>query len=300
MTAVESPISITAYGQSDAGLVRENNEDNFLIADLNSGITTADPAPLHILGDCLLLVADGMGGVEAGEVASRMAVELIAQYFVSRLRGSECAEAQAFVRILKDSIEEANQRVFEQAANDSRFKGMGTTLTAAAVYGRSIFFAQVGDSRAYLERNGSLTQMTQDQSLVAQLVTSGTITPEDAKAHPQRNVILQALGTQDHLEVTVSSAELRKADRVVLCSDGLWGKVEAEEVKEILDRRFDPKETCQRLIELARERGGEDNITIIVAHFDGDGLPSTTPDERPVYASFKDEAPRRFWPWRKS
>jgi PPM family protein phosphatase len=302
MTELDASISIAACGQSDVGLVRENNEDSFLIADLNSGVSAPDSAALRqIVGGkgCLFLVADGMGGLEAGEVASRMAVELTAQYFLTRLRDNECSEPQVFVSTLKKSIEEANQRVFEEARKNSKLRGMGTTLTAAAVYGGSIFFAQVGDSRAYLERNGFLTQMTQDQSVVAQLVSSGALMPEDAKAHPQRNVILQAVGAQDHVDVAISSADLRRGDRVVLCSDGLWGKLEEEELKEILDR-FDPKGTCQRLVELARERGGEDNITIIVAHFDGDGLPPTTPDERPVYASLKEEAPRRLWPWGKS
>lgn len=301
MTDLSKPVLVEAFGESNVGLVRENNEDSFLIVDLTTGLATPDPAELQqITGQKgnLFLVADGMGGVEAGEVASHMAVNLVTQYFLDRLKNEDPVNKQTFARILKRSIEEANRRVFEEGQRESKHRGMGTTLTAAAVHGTSIFFAQVGDSRAYLARNGFLTQMTRDQSLVAQLVAAGTIKPEDAKAHPQRNVILQALGVQEHVDVVISSANLRRGDRAVLCSDGLSAKIEPEELKEILDRRLGAKDTCQKLVQLARERGGEDNITIIVAHFDGDGLTWPAPDDRPVYETFKEKPRRRFWPWR--
>jgi protein phosphatase len=301
MSKSNKGLSVAAFGQSDVGLVRENNEDSFLIVDLTTGLATLNPAELQqITGEKgnLFLVADGMGGVEAGEVASHMAVKCVAQYFLDHLKNEEPVNTQTFAKILKKSIEEANRRVFEEGQRENRHRGMGTTLTAAAVHDTSIFFGQVGDSRAYLARNGFLTQMTRDQSLVAQLVAAGTIKPEEAKAHPQRNVILQALGVQDHLDVVISCADLRRGDRAVLCSDGLSAKVEPEELKEVLDTRLNPKDTCQKLVQLARERGGEDNITIIVAHFDGDGLPWPTLDERPVYEAFQERPRRRFWPWK--
>jgi protein phosphatase len=300
MTDSNKPLWVAAFGQSDIGLVRENNEDSFLIVDLTTGAATPDSAALHhAIGEngSLFLVADGMGGVEAGEVASRMAVDSVARIFLAYLRNSPSPDPQNFVRTLKTSIEEANRLVFQEGQRDRRIRGMGTTLTAAAVHGTSIFFAQLGDSRAYLVRNGCITQMTQDQSLVAQLVASGSLSPEEAKGHPQRNVILQALGIESEVDVVMSYDSLRRLDRVVVCSDGLSGKVGAEEVNEVLHKWASPKDACQRLIELARERGGEDNITVIVAGFDGEGLSMPDPGDVPVYNRFKEEPRRRFWPW---
>jgi protein phosphatase len=295
-----TPLVVTAFGQSDVGLVRENNEDSFLIANLTTGVATQESAKIHdAIGEegTLLLVADGMGGAKAGEVASRMAVESIAQNFFTSLRSNQSIDQQEFVRILKTAIEEANRLVFQEAQRDGKLKGMGTTLTAAAVHGTSIFFAQLGDSRAYLVRNGCITQMTRDQSLVAQLAASGALKPEEAKGHPQRNVILQALGIDTEVDVVVSHDCLRRHDRAVLCSDGLSGKVEPEELNEILHKWAIPKDACQRLIELARERGGQDNITVIVACFDGEGLPLPDATDIPVYNRFKEGPRRHFWPW---
>jgi protein phosphatase len=304
MTDSNGPIWLEVFGQTDIGLIRENNEDSFLIADLTSGTSAADGAPLsYASGEkgTLLLVADGMGGVEAGEVASRMAVDLVAGHFFDQLSDTPTVDQRTFVRALSQSVHEANRIVFHEGSNDSRRRGMGTTLTAAAVHGASVFFAQLGDSRAYLFRNGFIGQMTKDQSLVAQLMAAGSLTPQEAKTHPQRNVILQALGVQLELEVIISFAALKRGDQLVLCSDGLSGKVEAEEIRELLDRRLVPKATCQRLVQLARERGGEDNITVIVARFKGEGLPEPEPNDAPVYRRFENNARRRrFWPWARS
>jgi protein phosphatase len=176
---------------------------------------------------------------------------------------------------------------------------MGTTLTAATVFGRTILFAQIGDSRAYLARGGVISQMTKDQSLVAQMIDAGSLTPEEAKTHPQRNVILQALGIRSQVDVAISLSELRRGDQIVLCSDGLSGKVDAEEIKEFLER-FDPKAACQGLVRIARERGGEDNITVIVARFNGDGLTVAQPDDVAESGQTQTEPRRRFlWPWRR-
>lgn len=294
------PVVVGAFAQSDVGLIRENNEDSFLVADLTDGVMTPDTAAFnHMVGKngSLFLVADGMGGAEAGEVASRMAVELVTQKILDELRSATSIDDESFVRILKRSIEDANVAIFQESHNNKSHQGMGTTLTAAAVCDATIFFAQLGDSRAYLVRNGSITQMTEDQSLVAQLVVSGALRPEEAKGHPQRHVILQALGIQSEVNVAISFAALKRGDRAVLCSDGLSGKVEIEEVNEVLQRWANPKDACRRLVELARERGGEDNITVIVAGFDGEGLPLPDPQEVPVYNRVKGETRRRFWPW---
>jgi PPM family protein phosphatase len=300
MSDAITPVLIDAFGQSDVGLVRKNNEDSFLIADLTTGLTTPDVFALNqAIGDkgTLLLVADGMGGVEAGEVASSMAAESVAKFFVDQLSTKPSVDQRTFVEAFKQSVHEANRSVFEEGQRDPNRRGMGTTLTAAAVHGQFIFFAQLGDSRAYLARNNSITAMTRDQSLVAELVASGSLSSEEAKTHPQRNVILQALGVQSQVEVVLSFTQLKRGDQVVLCSDGLWGKVEAEEIKEILEKRLEPKTICQQLVQLARDRGGEDNITVIVACFHGEGLPEPAPDEDLSYEPIEDKSSWWFWPW---
>jgi protein phosphatase len=241
-----------------------------------------------------------MGGVEAGEIASRMAVNLVVGHLFDQLSSTTTIDQRTFVNALNQSVHEANRIVFQEGLSNTKLRGMGTTLTAAAVHGASVFFAQLGDSRAYLFRNGFISQMTKDQSLVAQLVATGSLTPQEAKTHPQRNVILQALGVQLQLDVIISFASLKRGDQLVLCSDGLSGKVEAEEIMELLDRRLEPKAACQRLVQLARERGGEDNITVIVARFNGEGLPEPEPNDAPVYRRFRGKARRRFWPWARS
>jgi protein phosphatase len=229
----------------------------------------------------ILLVADGMGGLDAGEVASGMAVELVAKKLIDQVGRSKPSGNQSFIKLLKRVVQETNRIILEESQKNGNASGMGTTLTAAAVHGTSIMFAQLGDSRAYLIRNGLITQMTKDQSLVAQLVASGSITPAEAKTHPRRNVILQALGTQPNVDVVVTSAELKRGDCLILCSDGLWGKVEPDEIRE-LSERFSPSTACESLVHLARDRGGDDNITVIVAKFDGEGLAEPSAQDVPI------------------
>jgi protein phosphatase len=288
---------------SDVGLVRTNNEDSFLIATAAGEVTNQNPAELTGVipeNGTIFIVADGMGGAQAGEVASRMAVDLVAREFISALSQTEVSDQQAIKSILTESIQHANELILEEGQKNNDFSGMGTTLTAATVYGRTILFAQLGDSRAYLARGGVISQMTKDQSLVAQMVDAGSLTPEEAKAHPQRNVILQALGIRERVDVAISFAELRRGDQIVLCSDGLSGKVDAEEIKEFLER-FEPKAACQGLVRMARDRGGEDNITVIVARFNGDGLAAPEPLDvaEPIKPQPDSKRRRSFWPWRR-
>ena len=302
MTDSTDVIVVDSYGLSDVGLVRTNNEDSFLIATSNE-VSDKNPSELSgvIPGNgTIFIVADGMGGAQAGEVASRMAVDLVARNFLGALSKTEASDQQALISILTESIEQANQLIFDEGQKNSGFSGMGTTLTAATVSGKTIFFAQLGDSRAYLARAGAISQMTKDQSLVAQMVDAGSLTPEEAKTHPQRNVILQALGIRSQVDVAISSAELRRGDQIVLCSDGLSGKVDAEEIKEFLER-FEPKAACQGLVRIARERGGEDNITVIVARFNGDGLVAPQADDvaEPSKPQIEPQRRRSFWPWRR-
>lgn len=300
-------IDVVAFGQTDVGVVRTNNEDSFLMADLSKGVRKIASSGLdHVVGEMgsLFVVADGMGGANAGEVASLMAVELVTDTFSQRLKKIHRIRRQGFVEALKMAVEHANLMIHRESTDKEEHKGMGTTITAAGVYDGTVFFAQVGDSRGYILRNGFLGQMTQDQSLTAHLVASGALTPEEAKRHPQRNVILQALGVREEVNVVISFEELRRGDFVLVCSDGLWGKVEADELKEILKDYSTPEQACQQMIGMARERGGEDNITVIVAKFDGERLQSPSPDEVAVSKlfSFDDAGQRRwrFWQWGRS
>ena len=286
MSHQEQPLVVSVMGLSDVGLVRANNEDCFLIADLTQGVEITTPAVREYAsgpGGSLFVVADGMGGAAAGEVASRMAVESIATF----LRTSRYSDRLGFCAALDDSIDQANRLIYRESRRNGNLRGMGTTLTAAGVYDASVLFAQVGDSRAYLVRNHHIVQMTRDQSLVAQLVASGRLSPEGAKTHPQRNVILQALGAAERVDAVFSVAELRLGDWLILCSDGLSGKIEDQELQEIVKQCSAPKDACEKMVAVARDRGGEDNITVIAARFDGERLLPPGPREAAVYQEFK-------------
>jgi PPM family protein phosphatase len=285
-TQSSQALYISACGQTDLGLVRKNNEDSFLIVDLTAaGERTSSSALNFPAGERggLLMVADGMGGAEAGEIASRMAVESVCRYLQSEPYDSR----QTFIASLKNSIERANLDIRQESERNEQRKGMGTTLTAGGLFGGELFFAQVGDSRGYLIRNSVIVQITQDQSLVAHLVASGVLTPEKAKVDRRRNVILQALGTQKQVEIALSVVELKRGDWAVLCSDGLSGTVEPQEIAEMLHEGTAIEEACRRLIDLANQRGGEDNITAIIAKFDGEKLPLPAANEVPTYTNLK-------------
>jgi protein phosphatase len=288
-------VVVDSYGLSDVGLVRTNNEDSFLIASPTSDFANQNPAELNGIipqNGTMFIVADGLGGAQA--------VETVGRNFIDALGKQAVLDQQSLITALTETIREANELIFQQGQKNTELNGMGTTLTAATVIGSTILFAQLGDSRAYLARKGVISQMTKDQSLVAQMVASGSLTPEEAKTHPKRNVILQALGIQSQVDVAITLAELRRGDQIVLCSDGLSGKVDAEEIKEFLEK-FEPKAACQGLVRMARERGGEDNITVIVARFNGDGLSEPSPEDVTESPNTKMEAARRrsFWPWRR-
>lgn len=296
-------VVVDSYGLSDVGLVRTNNEDSFLIATPTRDFANENPAELSGIipqNGTMFIVADGMGGAQAGEVASRMAVETVGRNFINALEKQAVLDQQSLITALTETIREANELIFQQGQKNTELNGMGTTLTAATVFGSTILFAQLGDSRAYLARKGVISQMTKDQSLVAQMVASGSLTPEEAKTHPQRNVILQALGIQNQVEVAITLTELRRGDQIVLCSDGLSGKVDVEEIREFLEK-FEPKAACQGLVRMARERGGEDNITVIVARFNGDGLSEPEPEDvtGPPNTKMEPARKRSFWPWRR-
>ena len=239
---------IDASVQTDKGCVREINEDSGRM------VRPADPQLLASKGT-LVVVADGMGGHSAGEVASQMAADV-----VTRLYYETRAEPSA---ALKRAVEEANRQIHRAAAEDEAKHGMGTTCTALALCGGRAYAAHVGDSRLYMLRAGRLYQLSEDHSAVNEMVKLGIITKEQARTHEDKNVILRALGTVPEVEVSVLEPfAVREGDRYLLCSDGLHDLVLEDEIASILSESADIHAAGERLIALAKERGGHDNITV--------------------------------------
>jgi protein phosphatase len=247
-------MKLVVGARTDKGRVREGNEDHEL-TDKTMG---------------LYAVADGMGGHQAGEVASATAIEAL-------------RAAVASGTPIRDAITLANDAVVERSAADERLRGMGTTMTAATLAaGGTLLIGHVGDSRAYLARDGELRQITEDHSLVEEMVRGGELTPEQAEVHPQRSVITRALGIDPGVEVDLYPVELQEGDRVLLCSDGLTGMVRTEEIAAVLQREPDPPKAANELVEAANEAGGEDNITVVLLDVVADDSPAAAvlPDDR--------------------
>ncbi len=257
---------ISVFAQTDVGRVRKGNEDSFLVVDTTSensaSLTEVRQYNLNE-GNKFFMIADGMGGPAAGEVASLLAVNTVLKEIISKTASTK----SEFVQILDDSLQKANTAIFEKASSNLEMRGMGTTATLALISNNKLFIGQVGDSRAYIVRNDTITQVTKDQSFVGQLVALGTITEEEAEKHPQKNVILQALGSQASIQVAATSIELCQNDYLLICSDGLYGLVKNEEIKSIVQSSSDLVSACKELIDLANQRGGHDNITVIITHF---------------------------------
>jgi len=269
------PVKVHLFAKTDLGKTRDHNEDNYLVADLTRRAHTLTPAvKSHDLGDrgSLLMIADGMGGAAAGEVAAEMATDSVLGHLESAWLADREVTAQRFAHHLKEAVETANTKIHTYAKEHPEVRGMGTTTTAAGVFGDHVYLTQVGDSRAYLIRNGTAVQITKDQSLMQRLVEAGELTEEEAAHSERRNIILQALGPDPKIKVDLTYQELRRGDILVLCSDGLSGQVKKEEIGEIVTKAADLPAACDQLIALANERGGPDNITVIIARFDGDGL----------------------------
>lgn len=274
-------IRVRVFAKTDVGKTREHNEDNFLVADLTRREASLQPAVRdHELGErgSLFAVCDGMGGAAAGELASEMATQIIYDHLTAEWCGDPEASPQRFAAHLKAAVEAANAKIHEHAKAHHEVRGMGTTATAAGVLADHIYLTQVGDSRAYLIRDGTAHQLTRDQSLMQRLVEAGELTEEEAAQSERRNIILQALGPDAKVKVDLTHQDLRRGDTLVLCSDGLSGQVKKEEIAAIVRHERESTAACEALVALANERGGPDNITVIVAHFDGDGLQS--PDGR--------------------
>lgn len=231
-------------GTTDAGRKRRRNEDSFV----------REPP--------LFAVADGMGGAQAGEVASRLAAAAFREFH-------EADELDPEERVAT-IIQEANRRIYERARSDAQASGMGTTITAALVSGGSVAIGHVGDSRAYRLRGGKLEQLTEDHSLVADLVRSGRLTPEEADTHPQRSVITRALGTDLEVDVDTFTVEAEAGDLFLLCSDGLTTMVDDEEIAQMVANADSLEHATKALVKAANRAGGEDNVTVVLFRLEGE------------------------------
>jgi serine/threonine protein phosphatase PrpC len=260
VSARSQPTPIEAAVLSDRGQVREINEDAVLIEPAAS----LEARTRGVL--CVL--ADGMGGYAAGEVASQLAVQRVRQdYYTSAT--PYIADA------LRGAIEAANQEVWQQGQDQAEHSGMGSTLTAAVLMHEHLVVGHVGDSRAYLVRGRGVTQITQDHSWVAEQVACGALSPEQANNHPQRNVILRALGASESVQVAVYRETLLPGDAVVLCSDGLSTVVSDQEIGHTVSD-FAPEEAARRLVTLANTRGAPDNVTLAILHLPAPATPWPT------------------------
>lgn len=300
MTAKSYPpagdLTVHVFGRTDVGRTREHNEDAFVVADLTTGNATLQPeVRTHPLGDrgTLFMVADGMGGAAAGEIASALATEVVLEELDARWRKASQAGADNFVIALKAATEAANARIHRYAAEHPENRGMGTTATIAGLVGDTLYVAQVGDSRAYLVRNGVAIQITKDQSLMQKLVEAGELTVEEAEVSERRNIILQALGPEPTVKVDLTQQQVRRGDVLVLCSDGLSGQMRATDIAAVVTEEPDLVSVCKRLIDIANENGGPDNITVIAARFEGSALQSPTSDESVGHREYTSESDSR-------
>ena len=254
-------LRIHGAGVSDVGRKRRSNEDSY---------SASDDLRLYV-------VADGMGGHAAGEVASRLAVESIGRHIaaaqpdlpptVPSETSSLSLEDPALpvpARRVLNAIRLANQEIVRSVRRDQSMRGMGTTVVLVYIQGKRAYIGSVGDSRAYLVRDGEIRQLTDDHTFVNEQVRAGTLTVQEARRHPARNILTRAVGSQEDIEADVVQQDLKPGDQILLCSDGLTTMVEDEEILDTLRRAGDPEAGCHALVDLANERGGDDNVTAVL------------------------------------
>lgn len=287
-------LTVEIHATSHVGRVRKGNEDNYLLLHIsNSRAWTGSQENGEFVietqrfdvddNGVVLAVSDGMGGAMAGEVASKMAVECVSQKLLEDdLDQTITSESHDYYLISKlyNATLYANHLVHQQGRSDPQFQGMGATFTGIGVTTRGIDLIQVGDSRAYLVRNGKIYQVTKDQSLVQQLIDAQQISPEEAETHTLKNVILQALGAQSEIYPVSARLKPNQGDVLLLCSDGLSNKVNAAGMQRIVLENYDSLEqACAQLVTEANANGGEDNITVVLAKLTGDNLDEAEGDE---------------------
>ncbi|MGK2962416.1 MAG: PP2C family protein-serine/threonine phosphatase [Gemmatimonadaceae bacterium] len=262
--------TIEIAGRSDVGLIREHNEDSFLIGNLatgdvftenDSGIVRAEAVP------SLMMVADGVGGAASGEIASSLATQVSFDHLRQRWERGALKGAVIIADSLQQAVIAANQAIHAESRANKSHHGMGTTATLGLVVGGMIYFAQVGDSRAYIVRGGVARQMTKDQSLVQRMVDAGKLSPEQAERSEHRNIILQALGPEANIVPEFTRDRLLNDDVVVLCSDGLSNQMSAAEMAAAVAKHDDLENLCLALVERAIETGAPDNVTVVTGRY---------------------------------
>ena len=231
------------YGLTDQGKVRKQNEDCFYIDEKNT----------------VFFVADGMGGHNAGQVASQMSSQITEDYINEHI-----SEDESIADLLRDAIVKANSDIYQKASKERSYSGMGTTVEACAIKENKLFSAHVGDSRLYRLRDSEFRQLTTDHSYVEMLIRNGDITREEAREHPNRNVITRAVGTDPTVEIDSAEFEIKPKDVYLLCTDGLTEMLEDSEIQEIISRDIPLKDQVEYLVQTANEKGGTDNVTVLM------------------------------------
>jgi PPM family protein phosphatase len=256
------------YGTTNVGLIRADNQDAFLIANLETGdiATTSAPSTISVhTAPFIMIVADGVGGAASGALASSIATETILGELHRWWRKVPKRSAESIEAALKRGIDAANREIFQTATTSPEHHGMGTTATLALVIEGEAFIAQVGDSRAYLVRKGTAKQLTKDQSFVQRLIDAGRMTAKEAAQSEHRNIILQALGPEEKVVTDFYRVKLENDDAMVLCSDGLSNQVSNEDIARIARGAAKPQDVCNALIEEALHTGAPDNVTVVTA-----------------------------------
>ena len=235
------------FGKTDVGLKRENNQDCFKVSKTQNGAL-------------LCVVCDGMGGAAGGRVASSTAADAFSEYVLENINTHE----ESICTLLSDALSNANKSVYEKAREDKELSGMGTTMCAVLALGDKLYCISVGDSRIYLVKNGTMSRLSHDHSYVQTLVDGGQSTEEEAGNHPNRNIITRAVGTEEKVEGDVFVLDETCADRILICSDGLCGYVDEDEIAKVCLGEDDAQRCCERLVDIANAAGGPDNITVVV------------------------------------
>lgn len=262
--------NVEMAGLTDIGLVRTHNEDSYLFANLASGesASATDAREFQVRGvPALMIVADGVGGAASGELASSMATQEAFRHLKSEWGKGQMRGAVAIADTMRHAVQAANHAILQHARDNPSHRGMGTTATVAVVSGDMVYLAQVGDSRAYIVRDGTAQQVTKDQSLVQRLVDAGRLTPEQAERSEHRNIILQALGPEESVVPDLTRERLRSGDIVLLCSDGLSNQLSSGELATIVGTSQNLAAVCASLVARARDTGAPDNVTVVAARF---------------------------------
>lgn len=263
---------VELFARTEIGCIRERNEDSFVVANVATGERGLRPGTTVQelgVGTMLIGVCDGMGGAAAGDIASKIGAETLYDTLMSY---SPLTDPGSVQEALLAAVVACNRAIADYARQHPGKRGMGTTLTAALVHGHDLYLLHVGDSRAYLRRGRSLTQLTTDHSVVGQMVAAGQLTAEQARSYEHRNVLLQALGVQPMIQPELVHVSLRAGDVLLMCSDGLTGPLEDPRILELMLKYQDPVRCCRALTEAACAAGGPDNVTVAVARFVGEGL----------------------------